>query len=222
MERRRHWSLREVSCPHKPRIARARRWTHLLGFVVTVAVGTGCGPFFGRPEPSGLGTGPITNACTWESVEDDCAPNEFCDAPDCKSPGSCVERPAPSMTGELSWVCGCDGVTYGNVAFARAQGVTAPTIGQCTGPSSGGGVAPAEPRNCTTKACPAGAVCLPLASLSCGAGAQSYCWAWPNDVTCTPGAQTGYLSCSGSTTCMTECEAITSMRAYRMATIGCR
>jgi hypothetical protein len=179
---------------------------------------------FGSSEPSGLGTGPIRNACTWLTLKDDCLPDEYCDAPDCKSVGSCVKRPTPFMTGPLDWVCGCDGITYGNMAFAHAQGVTAPTIGQCTGPSSGGGVTPAEPMSCSAnKKCPAGSLCLPLASSSCSGAPQSYCWAWPNDYSCPVGAQTGYLACTGSSTkCMTECEAITSMSAYKMSTTGCR
>jgi hypothetical protein len=155
----------------------------------------------------------------------DCNEDEYCDAPDCTSVGSCVARPSPFMTGELNWACGCDGITYGNVKFAQAQGVTTPTIGQCTGSSSGGGVKPAAPRACnsTNNKCPTGAICLPLASSSCGNTNEGYCWAWPNDAVCTPGAQTGYLACSGNTTkCMTECEAITSMQRYKMSTIGCR
>jgi hypothetical protein len=188
-----------------------------------MAIAAGCGSFFGSPEPSGLGTNPIKNSCTWKTVHDLCADNEYCDAPNCDAVGNCVVRPSPLMTGELNWACGCDGITYGNVAFARAQGVTAPTIGACTGPGSGGGVQPADPMSCSsTKKCPVGAVCLPLASASCGSTSEGYCWAWPNDAVCTPGAQTGYLLCSGSTKCMTECEAITSMQHYRMTTIGCR
>jgi hypothetical protein len=137
MERRRRWSLRAVGCPHDPPgVERTSRWARLAPFVVTIALGTGCGSFFGRPEPSGLGTGPIRNACTWESVNEDCLPNEFCDAPDCKSVGSCVERPAPSNTGELSWVCGS---TASRTATSHSgTGGMAPTIGQCTGPNSGG------------------------------------------------------------------------------------
>ena len=203
-----------------PLVTGTNRWGR---FVLAVVIGAsaGCSSLFGGPEPSGLGSNGITNSCSWNSGE--CLPNEYCDAPDCKTEGKCVKRPSPFMTGELNWACGCDGVTYGNVTFAKAQGVTAPTIGQCTGPSSGGGITPADPLACSdTKKCPNGAVCLPLASASCGTGAQGYCWAWPNDATCTPGAQTGYLLCNGNTKCMTECEAITSMQHYRMTTIGCR
>jgi len=199
----------------------ARAASRLACLVALLAVG--CGSFFGSPEPSGLGSNGIKNACSWATVKEDCLANEFCDVVDCKSVGQCVERPPPFMSGELSWACGCDGVTYGNVTFAHAQGVTAPTIGQCIGLSSGGAVAPADPLACSkNKPCPTGAVCLPLASSSCNATDQGYCWAWPNDAACTPGAQTGYLLCSGSTKCMTECEAITSMQHYRMTTIGCR
>jgi hypothetical protein len=222
MERQRRWNLRAVGCPAFG-FELASRWTRAASIALLVATAAGCGSFFGSPEPSGLGSNGIKNACTWKTVKEDCLDDEYCDAPDCNAVGSCVTRPSPFMTGELNWACGCDGVTYGNSAFARAQGVTTPTIGQCTGPSSGGGVTPAEPLSCSgTKKCPAGAVCLPLASSSCSGNSDGYCWAWPNDATCTPGAQTGYLLCSGSTTCMTECQAITSMQRYRMTTIGCR
>jgi hypothetical protein len=182
----------------------------------------GCGSFFGSPEPSGLGSNGVTNACTWATVKDDCLANEYCKASDCDSAGTCEPRPSPYMTGNLDWVCGCDGVTYGNLTFANAQGVTAPTIGACTGSGSGGALKPAAPLACSkSKPCPSGDICLPLASTSCGSTDQGYCWAWPNDFVCMPGAQIGYLACSGSTKCMTECEAITSMQPYRMTTIGC-
>jgi hypothetical protein len=192
---------------------------------IVIAVSIGCTSIFGGPEPSGLGSNGITNACSWPSAHTDCLDTEYCDVADCKptTSGKCVKRPSPFMTGELNWACGCDGITYGNANFAKAQGVPTPTTGQCTGPSSGGGVTPADPKACSkSNPCPIGAVCLPLASSSCGSGAQGYCWAWPNDATCSPGAQTGYLLCNGNTKCMTECEAITSLQQYKMSTIGCR
>ncbi len=128
------------------------------------------------------------------------------------------------MSGELNWACGCDGITYGNVTFGQAQGVTVPTIGACTGAGSGGSVAPAAPLACSNnKPCPNGAVCLPLASSSCdGDGTQGYCWAWADDAVCNPADQTGYLACSGASKCMTECEAITNAQRYRSTTIGCK
>jgi hypothetical protein len=222
MKRRRRSNRRVVESP-APGFEHASRWTRIGFLALLLAITAGCGSFFGSPEPSGLGSNGIKNACSWSSVKTDCNDDEYCDAPDCESVGSCVQRPSPFMTGELTWACGCDGVTYGNATFARAQGVTTPTNGQCTGPSSGGSVKPADPLACSnTKKCPTGAVCLPLASSSCTTTSDGYCWAWPNDATCTPGAQTGYLLCSGSTKCMTECEAITSMQHYRMTTIGCR
>jgi len=190
---------------------------------MAVAFAAGCGSFFGSPEPSGLGSNGIKNACTWATVKDDCLADEFCDATDCKAVGSCVQRPSPFMSGDLNWACGCDGITYGNATFARAQGVTAPTNGECIGSGSSGGITPADPLACSkSKACPAGAVCLPLASTSCGTGDQGYCWAWPNDAVCTPGTK-GFLACTGNTTkCMTECEAITSMQRYKMTTVDCK
>jgi hypothetical protein len=224
MKRRRRGKLGATgSAPVVPPLASGtNRWGRFT-LAVVIALSAGCTSIFGGPEPSGLGSNGITNSCTWGSVKDDCLSTEYCDAVDCKAVGKCVKRPSPFMSGELNWACGCDGITYGNVTFAKAQGVTAPTIGQCTGPGSGGGIAPADPLACSaTKNCPVGAVCLPLASSSCSTGAQGYCWAWPNDATCSPGAQIGYLLCNGNTKCMTECEAITSMQRYKMSTIGCR
>jgi hypothetical protein len=196
----------------------------MAALALAVAFAGGCSSVFGGPEVSGLGTNGVRNGCTWPTAQTDCLPNEYCDAPDCTKQGSCVVRPPPQKSGDLGWTCGCDGITYWNGAFAKAQGITAPTAGQCTGPSSGGGVTPAEPLSCSdTKKCPAGAVCLPTATSSCtGTVTQGYCWAWPNDFECPSGAQTGYLLCSGSTACMTECGAITSRTRYRMTTVGCR
>jgi len=192
--------------------------------LAALAIASGCGSFFGSPEPSGLGSDGIKNGCTWATVHEDCLLNEYCDAPDCTHTGTCVARPPPQKSGELNWACGCDGVTYWNGTFARAQGVTAPTLGQCTGSGSAGGVNPADPLACSdSKKCPAGAVCLPLATSNCnGTVTQGYCWAWPDDFACTAGAQIGYLSCGTSTKCMTECEAITARARYRMSTINCR
>ncbi len=176
------------------------------------------------PRRRGLGSNGVKNACAWPTAQTDCLPNEYCDAPDCTKPGSCVERPSPLKSGNQGWACGCDGVTYWNVTFARAQGVTAPTQGQCSGPSSGGVVTPADPLACSnTNVCPRGAVCLPAATSSCtGTAAQGYCWAWPDDFACSTTGTIGYLACSGTTKCMTECEAITNRSRYRMTTVGCR
>jgi hypothetical protein len=170
---------------------------------------------------TGLGSGGNKSHCTWQTRSNDCLANEFCDAPDCSSPGTCASRPEPRGTGEGVWACGCDGVTYWNKAFANAQGVTAPMIGMCGGPSSGGGVTPPAPLACAPgRPCPVQAICVPHAG--CPSVGQAACWAWPNDYVCTPGAQLGYKFCDGTGGCLTECEAITSLKPYSMSTINCR
>jgi hypothetical protein len=196
------------------------RWSRIASMALTAAIAAGCGSFFGSPEPSGLGSNPIRNACTWLTVKDDCLATEYCDASDCKSVGTCVERPLPLGSGEMGWRCGCDGITYWNITFARAQGVTAPTSGQCGSAGSGGVITPADPLTCsTTKACPKGAVCL--AGDTCTARSQGTCWAWPNDYACSPGAQRGYKLCDGTGGCLTECAAIVSTKPYSVSTINC-
>src|SRR5262245_26066330 len=121
MKRRRRWNLRAVGSPahgfeHASRLRDSARlrWCRLGSLFALVAAAAGCGSFFGSSEPSGLGSNGIKNACSWKSVGMDCNDDEYCDAPDCDSQGSCVTRPSPFMTGELTWACGCDGVTYDN------------------------------------------------------------------------------------------------------------
>jgi hypothetical protein len=218
---RRRWSLRAESGSPSERPCRVRvsPWGRLTPLALAGAILAGCGSWFGSPEPSGLGSNGVRDTCSWATVHDDCLPTEFCDAPDCMGLGGCVKRPEPLESGEGNWTCGCDGVTYWNVTFARAQGVTAPTLGQCGGPSSGGGVTPRNPLACTSSAgCPRGSICLPTACT----GTQGHCWAWPNDYVCAPGAQLGYKLCDGTGGCLTECQAITSQTPYSMSTINCK
>src|SRR5437016_6102889 len=103
MERRRRWHLRAVICPPDQATEKrgAGRWTHLVPIAVAMAFAAGCGSFFGSPEPSGLGSNGIKNACTWATVKDDCLADEFCEATDCKAVGNCVPRPSPFMSGDL-------------------------------------------------------------------------------------------------------------------------
>jgi hypothetical protein len=173
----------------------------------------------GAGEPRDSGAEPsVLSACTAALVASECSQDEYCDAPDCVSIGTCRPRPSRFASGELDWVCGCNGITYGNATYAHALGVTAPMIGSCTG-----GAGTTDPLRCATgRPCPLDAVCLPPSSTSCAGSSQGSCWAWSNDSACPSGAQTGYLSCSSAPTCLTECQAITSQAPYRMTTIGCR
>jgi hypothetical protein len=219
MQRRRR-SLRAESGSHSERLDRVpvSAWARVARMAVVAAALGGCGSFFGSPEPSGLGSNGVRDTCMANA---DCLPSEFCDVPDCSptSVGSCAKRPEAIGSGDGNWVCGCDGVTYWNVTFAKAQGVVAPTLGQCGGPSSGGGVTPTSPHTCASSAnCPAGSICLP----STCRGTAGTCWAWPNDFACSPGAQLGYTLCDGTSGCLTECQAITSQKAFSMSTINCK
>jgi hypothetical protein len=203
--------------PDPRKMNRFGKVAHLLGILAFLS---GCGSFFGGPEPSGVGNGGILNACTWATVNDDCLANEYCDAPDCASLGACKVRPPPLEAGNEGWTCGCNGVTYWNTTFAHAQGVTAPTLGQCGGPSSGGGVQAAKPLACTSNAnCPAGSVCLSAATC---VKAQAKCWAWPDDFVCMPGGQFGFTLCDGTPGCFTECGAITTQKSYQTSTVNCK
>jgi hypothetical protein len=216
------WSLRAADSRRafsesRRREARPRHAAWCLAAVALLASwATGCGSFFGSPEPSGLGTNPIRNGCTWATVHEDCLANEYCDANDCTSMGTCVDRPPPLGSGEVNWVCGCDGVTYWNQEFAKAQGVT-PTRTAC---GAVGVASPAQPLVCSaTKACPRGSICL--AGSTCTAK-QATCYAWPNDFACPAGALQGYKLCDNTGGCLTECTAITSTKQYTMTTQNCR
>jgi hypothetical protein len=219
------WSLRAAKSPLpiSGSVAREQRRHPIASFLAAMMIvgtwATGCGSFFGGPEPSGLGTNPIRNGCSWATVQDDCLSTEYCDAADCASMGTCVQRPPPLGSGDLNWVCGCDGITYWNQTFAKAQGVT-PTNGACGAAGNGGVLKPSDPLTCSaSKQCPRGSICL--AGATCQAK-QSTCWAWPNDYACPVGALLGYKLCDGTGGCLTECGAITSTKAYSMSTINCR
>ncbi len=69
-----------------------------------------------------------------------CPDNYFCEYPigDCGTApdarGTCVHVPeTPSCVGTTNSVCGCDGNTYGNICFLRAEQLSALHLGACSG-----------------------------------------------------------------------------------------
>src|SRR5689334_21055875 len=119
MERRRSTPRAAANPPKASRMQTSHRG-RIVAVVATLLAAAGCGSFFGGPEPSGLGSNGVRDTCTWGKNE--CTATEYCDAPDCSSMGVCRPRPAPLGSGDQSWACGCDGITYWNAKFANAQG----------------------------------------------------------------------------------------------------
>lgn len=76
----------------------------------------------------------------------ECAEGQFCDYPlgsYCGADDSTGEcKPLPEACPDV-WapVCGCDGMTYGNVCDANAQGVSVASEGECGGGETCGGIA---------------------------------------------------------------------------------
>ncbi|MBK8170392.1 MAG: hypothetical protein IPK60_08590 [Sandaracinaceae bacterium] len=66
-----------------------------------------------------------------------CAEGQFCkfeEAAICgfaDATGTCAAIPSDGCTKELSWVCGCDGVSYQNGCMANAAGTSVQHAGQC-------------------------------------------------------------------------------------------
>lgn len=66
----------------------------------------------------------------------DCSEREYCEvsATQCKGQGKCADRPDVCLM-VYAPVCGCDGVTYGNLCEAAARGVSVISRNPC--PSDG-------------------------------------------------------------------------------------
>jgi hypothetical protein len=56
-------------------------------------------------------------------TNDECAPDEFCDAEVCDGPGVCALRNDPECTPRLPVVACEDGATYQDICVAHQQGV---------------------------------------------------------------------------------------------------
>jgi hypothetical protein len=61
----------------------------------------------------------------------DCEATHYCVADTCGGPGSCVVRPT-DCSPNVSFVCGCDGVTYDNACEASKAGARIATESECT------------------------------------------------------------------------------------------
>ncbi|MCB9553322.1 MAG: hypothetical protein H6705_15865 [Myxococcales bacterium] len=73
-------------------------------------------------------------------IGDTCGPDEFCDfeGDGCDyadATGICQPRPAEFCAEIYAPVCGCDGMTYGNLCEAQRGGVDAARIGTCEDPN---------------------------------------------------------------------------------------
>ena len=60
----------------------------------------------------------------------DCDPTDYCVADTCGGPGTCMARPT-ECSPNVSFVCGCDGVTYDNACEASKDGVRIAAEGEC-------------------------------------------------------------------------------------------
>ena len=61
-----------------------------------------------------------------------CVQNEYCLGVGCGTPGGCVNKPgADACTGQVAYVCGCDGATYLNAGCAAHNGIRVAAEGAC-------------------------------------------------------------------------------------------
>jgi hypothetical protein len=133
-----------------------------------------------------------------------CAGGHYCAKVCGLATGTCKARPAPSS--DYDPVCGCDGVTYWNLAHAVSKGQGTKATGPCP-------LIDASKCSLST-ACPGGATCV-LAVTSegdCTSSTRSgQCWQIPATTTCAgaPSAVGAARTC-GSGGCMSLCEAVKS------------
>lgn len=128
-------------------------------------------------------------------VGDDCANDEYCDAPDCVTQGVCVARPKTTSP-TMAPACGCNDTSYWNVEHAHWLGATAfeTDIGGCgVGTTSCG-----DNGDCTAD----GSACVTdhgLGPGSCTNDELGRCWAIPDNADC-DGApaqpEVGFGSCA--------------------------
>jgi hypothetical protein len=88
---------------------------------------------------SDLSATPPRSCGGWTSDPSECHADEFCSFTAearcgvADHPGICTPRPQ-ICTEELNEVCGCDGKTYSNECFAKAQGTSVARQGACGAP----------------------------------------------------------------------------------------
>ena len=147
-------------------------------------------------------------ACT--GTAGGCASTEYCDATDCGA-GTCKPRPASSS--DYSPVCGCDGVSYWNAAYAKSTGASVKSgVGEC-----GATVATTcgSSKKCphTTDKCNEAHATF----AECSGTPSGTCWSFPPEAACPViGGSKNFRACSGGLTgtCITECDAIKASKAY--------
>jgi hypothetical protein len=131
----------------------------------------------------------------------DCHPNEYCDKPTCGDVhGDCRLKPN-CMTNDYTPVCGCNGVTYWNDCFRKADGSSAVFEAQeCSAAKTCVDASECSPSPY--------AACARVSSLSCPAsGSTGACWVMP--AVCPSGQSTTWQECSGGA-CLDYCGAIKS------------
>lgn len=116
-----------------------------------------CAVVQGAEEPMADGGGGGDAGLTDCATNFDCEDSEYCLAESCGGLGSCELRPTECPL-NVSFVCGCDSVTYGNACEASKAGARIASEGQCA-------CAENDDCNandyCASETCGAEGVCVP-------------------------------------------------------------
>jgi hypothetical protein len=178
-----------------------------------VALVVGCGSAAEEPTLATAHSGVHMPVIACWAGDDTCGAHGYCDTTRCDRPGTC--RPRPVVTNTYDPVCGCDdGITYWSATLAAHLGVAA--VGGACDKASNTGLRP-DPLLCQSDGDCAGGRCI---TIGCNAP-ESTCWHMPEVMTCDDSAFRAWKTCDASASCLTECEALQTGRAYTIGEI-CR
>jgi hypothetical protein len=192
----------------------------LVCLVFVACGGASAGDLFDNPKPANDAAAPTATVPTSTTTTDppppppddldgavpppvaECSgerpncPNGFvCEVPGCSGDGKCVS----ARTFGADPVCGCDKLTYANVALVKNEAVRG--SGECT----------KDAATTCTGSCSNGAKCnVPVANALACVEATGTCWKMPQ--TC-PAMPKKFRSC-GQVPCTSACDAVLLSRKY--------